>query len=426
MGGLKLQDLNWGMLNEISDSKQSQLTGDRRRTSTSHMLQQTATLAYSPDALGTRDEYRGFVVAYRETNYATYENPGSMLQEYVSLTNSTVPIGDDSDQETAGRYNNLAYKVYIPELNPQPAPRGANDPVLRSYPDIYSSMLTKEPIALGTLVVVKYESPALLRQPSIVRIVARDIIIENISDQEGQALGRQYSSGSPRALGAAADSKWGEKPNQRRMIDEAKRLKVIRQEIFEDTTDKWKAARGDLGPFSKKSNKKWTSNAILSLADQRALKVKFQSKIDQVARSLGMEAKTLEKIFKKESGLFDPYAINHDTSATGLIQFMPESAISARPGTASSLDTTVEKLLTMGPDKQLDYVEEYFKKNKRPSDNWEEVDWYFIVFYPKAIGKPPSYVIGTATTAAVNPGYADSNHPENLITRQSVKDKWMA
>lgn len=189
MGGLKLQDLNWGMLNELGDSNQSQLTGDRRRTSTSNMLQQAATLAYSPDAVGTRDEYRGFVVAHRQTNYATYENPGSMLQEYVIQTNLTVPANEesDSDQQTAGRYNNIAYKVYIPELNPQPAPRGSNDPVLRSYPDIYSSMRSKEVLPLGTLVVVKYESATFLRRPSIVRTVQYGIIIENVSDEEGLA-----------------------------------------------------------------------------------------------------------------------------------------------------------------------------------------------------------------------------------------------
>jgi len=196
MGGLKLQDLNWGMLNEIVDSNQSQVTGDRRRTSTSTMLQQAATLAYSPDAIGTRSEYQGFIVSFREVEYATYENPGSMLQEYVLLTNSTQPAGDDDDlQAEAGHYNNIAYKVYIPELNPQPAPRGANDPVLRSYPDIYSSMASMEKLPLGALVVVKYESPTLLRRPSIVRVVERDIIIENVSDDRGHELADAFYDG---------------------------------------------------------------------------------------------------------------------------------------------------------------------------------------------------------------------------------------
>ncbi len=79
----------------------------------------------------------------------------------------------------------------------------------------------------------------------------------------------------------------------------------------------------------------------------------------------------------------------------------------------------------MGPEKQLDYVEKYFQKNKR-GGMAEEVDWYFVVFYPKAIGKPDSYVIGNATTARMNPGYADPQHPNKLITRRRVKEGWNA
>jgi len=196
MGGLKLQDLTWGMLNQLSDSNQHQLTGDRRRTGTSNMLQQAASLAYSPDAIGTRDEYQGFIVSHRPTNYATYQNPGSMLQEYVILTNFTGPAGADSAQQEAGRYNNLAYKVYIPELNPQPAPRGADDPVLRTYPDIYSSVPGKQALPLGTLVVVKYEDPAFLRGASIVRVVEMGIGIENVSvDKEGKVLSSAFYQG---------------------------------------------------------------------------------------------------------------------------------------------------------------------------------------------------------------------------------------
>ena len=196
MGGLKLQDLNWGMLNALSDSNQHQLTGDRRRTGTSNMLQQAASLAYSPDAIGTRDEYQGFIVSHRPTNYATYQNPGSMLQEYVILTNFAGPAGADSAHQEAGRYNNLAYKVYIPELNPQPAPRGSDDPVLRSYPDIYSSVPGKEALPLGTLVVVKYQDPSFLRGASIVRVVEMGIGLENISvSEEGRVLANAFYQG---------------------------------------------------------------------------------------------------------------------------------------------------------------------------------------------------------------------------------------
>jgi len=196
MGGLKLQDLNWGMLNEISDTRQGQLTGDRRRTSTSTMLRRFATNAYTPDTVGARKEYQGFVVSHRPINYATYQNPGSMLQEYVILTNFTAPAGADSAHQEAGRYNNLAYKVYIPELEPRPAPRGADDPVLRTYPDVFSALPGKQALPLGTLVAVRYENPQHLARPKIVRVIDYGIGIENVSvDKEGKVLATAFYQG---------------------------------------------------------------------------------------------------------------------------------------------------------------------------------------------------------------------------------------
>ena len=206
MGGLKLQDLNWGMLNEISDTRQGQLTGDRRRTSTSTMLRRFATDAYTPDTVGARKEYQGFVVSHRPINYATYQNPGSMLQEYAILSNFAGPAGNDSAHQEAGRYNNLAYKVYIPELEPRPAPRGHNDPVLRTYPDVFSALPSKEALPLGTLVAVRYENPQHLTRPKIVRVIDYGIGIENISvNEEGRVLANAFYQGRiPGTLGAAA------------------------------------------------------------------------------------------------------------------------------------------------------------------------------------------------------------------------------
>ena len=207
MGGLKLQDLNWGLLNEISDSRQSQLTGDRRRTSTSTMLQRFATDAYQPDAIGARKEYQGFIVSHRPINYATYQNPGSMLQEYIILANFTGPAGNDTAQQEAGRYNNLAYKVYIPELEPRPAPRGADDPVLRTYPDVFSALPGKQALALGTLVAIRYGNPDYLTRPKIVRVIEHGIGIENVSvDKEGKILQTAFYQGRrPGTIGGGPD-----------------------------------------------------------------------------------------------------------------------------------------------------------------------------------------------------------------------------
>jgi len=422
---MKAKDLRFGTLNPISENT-STYTGDRRRTTTVTSINRALDKAYEKDTLLGVNEFNGIVVFSRLKTYPTYKNRSSLLQEYT-IAADAVSEEDEDDEEDAElviqEYDNIAYKVYIPELDPRPAPDGADCTLLRTYSDVYSDVsIIKTEIPLGSIVVVRYEDKENLFNPRIVRVMEGPIRIDGISwDPRSQKpLEHSFINGNTTSTVGGSQARNASNTAGSR---EAKRLKEIRKEIFLDTTDKWKTARGDLdGPFSKKSNRNWTSNAILSQTNQLALKTKYQSKIDQVATNLGMDVKTLEKIFTKESGIFDPYAINHDTSATGLIQFMPEFSA---PATARALNTTVEKLLTMGPDKQLDYVEQYFTMNKRGAMA-EEVDWYFIVFYPAAIGKSDSYVIGDAETARVNPGYADPHHSQRLITRRRVKEKWNA
>tara|TARA_R110002020_G_scaffold421418_4_gene630515 strand:- start:7663 stop:9168 length:1506 start_codon:yes stop_codon:yes gene_type:complete len=197
MSGLKLTDLSWGTLNEIADTRQSQPTGDPRRTTTSTTLRRSAALAYSPDAIGSRTQYNGFVVSHRPINYATYQNKASLLQEYTLLKNAT------TDDTAPGRYENLAYKVYIPELEPRPAPRGNDDPVLQTYPDVFSQLSTQEAIPLGSLVVVEYEDPVNLKNPQIVRVLERAVGLDNISsDSAGRPLANIFFNGDPGVLGA--------------------------------------------------------------------------------------------------------------------------------------------------------------------------------------------------------------------------------
>ena len=60
-----------------------------------------------------------------------------------------------------------------------------------------------------------------------------------------------------------------------------------------------------------------------------------------------------------ESGL-DPKAVNKDTGATGLIQFLPE--------VAESLGTTTDKILEMSRAEQVKLIDKYFDMNKLPDN----------------------------------------------------------
>lgn len=83
-------------------------------------------------------------------------------------------------------------------------------------------------------------------------------------------------------------------------------------------------------------------------------------------------------------------AVNSASGATGLIQFMPE--------TARDLGTTVEALYRMTHDQQMDYVIKYFSW-PHLRKYWGKMksvsDLYLLVFYPYAIGKPNNYVFGS-------------------------------
>jgi hypothetical protein len=86
---------------------------------------------------------------------------------------------------------------------------------------------------------------------------------------------------------------------------------------------------------------------------------------------------------KHESG-FDPSIQNPYTKATGLIQFMPATAI--------GLKTTVDALRKLNGIKQLEYVEKYYKPVIGRAKTIG--DLYMWTFIPAALGKPESFKLG--------------------------------
>jgi hypothetical protein len=86
-----------------------------------------------------------------------------------------------------------------------------------------------------------------------------------------------------------------------------------------------------------------------------------------------------------ESGL-NPGAVNPYTNATGLIQFMPN--------TARNMGTSVEALKNMSAIDQLDYVERFYKPIAGKAKDIG--DLYMFTFLPAAIGKPDNFVIGAS------------------------------
>lgn len=118
----------------------------------------------------------------------------------------------------------------------------------------------------------------------------------------------------------------------------------------------------------------------------------FRVKVAGVAARLGMQPDDLLRIMSFETGgTFDPSVKNRAGSgATGLIQFMPE--------TAKSLGTTTEALSRMTPEEQLDYVEKYLAPYTGKLGTLQ--DAYMAVLSPKAIGQPADTPLFTQGTTA--------------------------
>lgn len=108
----------------------------------------------------------------------------------------------------------------------------------------------------------------------------------------------------------------------------------------------------------------------------------FREELVRLAGKLGLNPSFIAAVMSRESG-FNPQAVNPFTKATGLIQFMPN--------TAKVLGTTVDALFNMSAVAQLFFVGKYFApfadKLSTPGD------YYMAVFMPAHIGKPADFVL---------------------------------
>lgn len=111
----------------------------------------------------------------------------------------------------------------------------------------------------------------------------------------------------------------------------------------------------------------------------------FRAKVWAICQRLGVAPNDLMACMAWESGrTFKPDVRNMAGSgATGLIQFMP--------ATARALGTSTDALARMTAEEQLDWVENYFEPHRGELRNLGDV--YMAILWPKAIGKPDSFVL---------------------------------
>jgi hypothetical protein len=145
----------------------------------------------------------------------------------------------------------------------------------------------------------------------------------------------------------------------------------------------------------------------------------FLAKVAEVSSKLGIQADWLMIVMKMESGI-NPQAINTTGGATGLIQFMPSTAV--------GLGTSTAALYNMSNVEQMDWVYKYFKPYA--GRLLSVTDLYMVTFFPVALGKPDNYVLQTSslhadTIARQNPVF-DLNKDQAITVgefKQSVMNR---
>jgi len=132
----------------------------------------------------------------------------------------------------------------------------------------------------------------------------------------------------------------------------------------------------------------------------------FLDKVESVAGQLSVHPDDLMAVMAFESWL-NPSAVNSNSGATGLIQFMPDTAI--------GLGTSTSSLAKMSAVDQMDYVYAYLVPYAGRMSTLGDI--YMAVLWPGAIGKPDSYVLWTREDIRYKQNNGLDKNMDGVITK---------
>ena len=189
---IKISDVKFGVLNPMGDSGVDD-SFDRRRSTLVNYLQKAISDAYQIDILKKIDVYQGIIVASYVKERAATPDPQSKLKNFQKGLTLFEPEGV------------TVYKVYIPELEPRPAPKSSQDPVLTTYQDILPDANLfptglfggTETFEIGQIVGIRFTDFENLSDPRIVS--AGEVLNMEDFDKADGAGGTEsgHSSGRP-------------------------------------------------------------------------------------------------------------------------------------------------------------------------------------------------------------------------------------
>jgi hypothetical protein len=136
----------------------------------------------------------------------------------------------------------------------------------------------------------------------------------------------------------------------------------------------------------------------------------FKVKLIQIARNIHVDPNFLISAMAFETGeTFSPSAKNPN-GATGLIQFLPD--------TAAGLGTSTADLAAMTALEQMDYVEKYFDPYKNMLKTIEDV--YMAILWPAAIGKTNSWVLFSKPSAQYDRNSGLDANKDGAVTKEEA------
>jgi peptidoglycan hydrolase-like protein with peptidoglycan-binding domain/uncharacterized small protein (DUF1192 family) len=143
----------------------------------------------------------------------------------------------------------------------------------------------------------------------------------------------------------------------------------------------------------------------------------FLNEIIAMSERLNVDPDFMMAVMAFESGeSFAPDKKNEAGSgATGLIQFMPN--------TAKDLGTTTAKLAQLTPTEQLFWVEKYFRRNAAGKNLASISDVYMAVLLPSAVGKPDTHPLFIQPSTAYKQNKGLDADKSGVITKNEAAFK---
>jgi len=147
----------------------------------------------------------------------------------------------------------------------------------------------------------------------------------------------------------------------------------------------------------------------------------FGAKVVQIADELETDPAHLMQVMKFETGgeLSTKTKNQAGSGATGLIQFMPDTA--KRLTGADTKAAAIKILESMTPTEQLDYVKKYLEPFKGKLKSLDDV--YMAVLYPKAIGEDPDYALFKKGTKAYWQNRGLDIDKDGVVTKSEAASK---